>query len=134
MTIDDTPFHVMGLERLVEDQPQDYIGKDALERIKQEGVDRKLVGIELEGDELRAEMSEYWPVHHEGREVGHMTDAVWSPGLAKNIGYVWVPVELSAPGTALDVETEHGETIVGRTAAIPFVDPRKERPSGSLLG
>jgi glycine cleavage system aminomethyltransferase T len=63
-----------------------------------------------------------------------MTDAVWSPGLAKNIGYVWVPVELSAPGTALDVETEHGETIVGRTAAIPFVDPRKERPSGSLLG
>jgi glycine cleavage system aminomethyltransferase T len=134
MTIDDTPFHVMGLERLVEDQPQDYIGKDALERIKQEGVDRKLVGIELEGDELRAEMSEYWPVHHEGREVGHMTDAVWSPGLAKNIGYVWVPVELSAPGTALDVETEDGETLVGRTAAIPFVDPTKERPSGSLLG
>jgi glycine cleavage system aminomethyltransferase T len=134
MTIDDTPFHVMGLERLVEDQPQDYIGKDALERIKQEGVDRKLVGIELEGDELRAEMSEYWPVHHEGREVGHMTDAVWSPGLVKNIGYVWVPVELSAPGTALDVETENGESLVGRTADIPFVDPRKERPSGSLLG
>ncbi|MDP9295441.1 MAG: glycine cleavage system protein T, partial [Actinomycetota bacterium] len=26
MTIDDTPFHVMGLERLVEDQQQDYIG------------------------------------------------------------------------------------------------------------
>jgi glycine cleavage system aminomethyltransferase T len=73
-------------------------------------------------------------VHHEGREVGHMTDAVWSPGLVKNIGYVWVPVELSAPGTALDVETENGETLVGRTAAIPFVDPRKERPSGSLLG
>jgi hypothetical protein len=44
-----------------------------------------------------------------------------------------VPVELSAPGIALDVETEHGETIVGRTAAIPFVDPRKERPAGSLL-
>jgi glycine cleavage system aminomethyltransferase T len=132
MTIDDTPLHVMGLERLVEDQPQDYIGKEALERIKREGVDRKLVGIELEGDELRAEMSEYWPVHHEGRPVGHMTDAVWSPGLAKNIGYVWVPIELSAPGTALDVETEDGETLVGRTAAIPFVDPRKERPAGSL--
>jgi aminomethyltransferase len=134
MTIDDTPLHVMGLERLVEQQPQDYIGKDALERIKQEGVDRKLVGIELDGDELRAEMSEFWPVHHEGRKVGRMTDAVWSPGLAKNIGYVWVPVELSAPGTALDVETEDGEHLVGRTAPIPFVDPRKERPSGSLAG
>jgi aminomethyltransferase len=133
MTIDDTPLHVMGLERLVEEQPQDYIGKAALERIKAAGVDRKLVGIELGGDELRAEMSEFWPVHHGGREVGRMTDAVWSPGLAKNIGYVWVPLELSTPGTELDVETEDGEHLVGRTAAIPFVDPRKERPAGSLL-
>ena len=38
----------MGLERLVEEQPQDYIGKSALERIRAEGVDRKLVGIELD--------------------------------------------------------------------------------------
>ena len=33
----DTPFHVMGLERLVEEQPQDYIGKAALERLRTEG-------------------------------------------------------------------------------------------------
>jgi glycine cleavage system aminomethyltransferase T len=132
MTIDDTPFHVMGLERLVEDQPQDYVGKEALERLREEGVDRKLVGIELQGDELRAEISEYWPVHHEGKWVGHVTDAVWSPGLEKNIGYAWVPIALAEPGTALDVETEDGERLVGRTAALPFVDPRKERPAGSL--
>ena len=53
----DTPFHVMGLERLVEEQPQDYIGKAALESLRAKGVDRKLVGIILDGDELRAEMS-----------------------------------------------------------------------------
>jgi glycine cleavage system aminomethyltransferase T len=134
MTIDDTPLHVMGLERLVEDQPQDYVGRAALERLRREGVDRKLVGIELEGDELRAEISEFWPVHHEGEPVGHVTDAVWSPGLEKNIGYVWVPIALAEPGTALDVETEDGDRLVGRTAALPFVDPRKERPAGSLKG
>ena len=33
----DTPFHVMGLERLVEHQPQDYIGKSALEALRVEG-------------------------------------------------------------------------------------------------
>jgi glycine cleavage system aminomethyltransferase T len=132
MTLDDTPFHVMGLERLVEDQPQDYVGKEALERLRREGVDRKLVGIELQGDELRAEISEYWPVHHDGNRVGHITDAVWSPGLEKNIGYVWVPIALAEPGTELDVETEDGDRLVGRTAALPFVDPRKERPAGSL--
>jgi glycine cleavage system aminomethyltransferase T len=134
MTIDDTPLHVMGLERLVEDQPQDYVGKEALERLRRDGVDRKLVGIELEGDELRAEISEFWPVHHEGDRVGHVTDAVWSPGLEKNIGYVWVPIALAEPGTALEVETEDGDRLVGRTAALPFVDPRKERPAGSLKG
>ena len=131
-SIADTPFHVMGLERLVEDQPQDYIGKDALERIRREGVDRKLVGIELEGTELRAELSEAWAVHHDGAEVGRITDAIWSPGLEKNIGYVWVPISLAEPGTRLDVETENGEHLVGTTASIPFVDPRKERPAASL--
>ena len=128
----DTPFHVMGLERLVEAQPQDYIGKAALEDLRVAGVDRKLVGIEIEGDELRAEMSEYWYVGSDGERVGHMTDAVWSPGLKKNIGYVWVPIGLAEPGNRLDIETENGDHLVGRTAAIPFVDPRKERPAASL--
>lgn len=60
-----------------------------------------------------------------------MTDAVWSPRLERNIGYVWVPVELSEPGTVLDVESEGGR-LVGRTAAIPFVDARKEVPAAPL--
>jgi aminomethyltransferase len=130
--ITDTPLHVMGLERLVEDQPQDYIGKAALESLKTSGVDRKLVGIELEGDELRAEMSQYWDASVDGRKIGHLTDAVWSPGLEKNIGYVWVPIDLAEPGHRLDVETEDGAHLTGVTAAIPFVDPRKERPAGAL--
>jgi aminomethyltransferase len=131
ITLSDTPFHVMGLERLVEEQPQDYIGKEALERIRRDGVDRKLVGIVLDGDELRAEMSVAWPVHRDGKQVGRMTDAVWSPGLKQNIGYVWVPIELAEPGTTLDIESEIGP-LTGTTAAIPFVDPRKEAPAGSL--
>ena len=130
--ITDTPFHVMGLERLVEEQPQDYVGKEALESLRANGVDRKLVGIELHGDELRAEMSRYWDAFVDGTKVGYLTDAVWSPGLEKNIGYVWVPAELAEPGHRLDVETEEGAQLAGTTAAIPFVDPRKERPAGSL--
>jgi hypothetical protein len=42
-----------------------------------------------------------------------------------------VPIALAEPGTPIDVDCEHGPTS-GRTAAIPFVDPRKERPAGSL--
>ena len=131
MTIENNPFQIMGLERLVEEQPQDYIGKEALERIRREGVKDKLVGIEFEGGALGIDPSDFWPASHDGKEVGRVTDAVWSPRLKKNIGYVWVPVELSEPGTKLDVESQHGP-LVGTTAAIPFVDPKKQVPAASL--
>ena len=72
-----------------------------------------------------------WPAIHEGQEVGRVTDAVWSPGLAKNIGYVWVPIELAAPGNLLEVDSEHGP-LHATTATIPFVDPRKKAPAAAL--
>jgi aminomethyltransferase len=131
MTLRDTPFHVMGLERLVEQQPQDYIGKAELERVRVEGVDRKLVGIEFDGGEPLPGIGAIWPAYHDGREVGRVTAAAWSPGLQRNIGYVWVPIRLAGPGERLLVESEHGP-LTGRTAAIPFVDPAKERPARPL--
>ena len=50
ITIANNPFEIMGLERLVEPQAADYIGKAALEEIRVKGVKRKLVGIEAPGD------------------------------------------------------------------------------------
>jgi glycine cleavage system aminomethyltransferase T len=131
ISLADTPFHVMGLERLVEEQPQDYIGKQALERIRSEGVDRKLVGIEFDDSQPLEGITRSWPAHHDGQLIGRVTDAVWSPGLNRNIGYVWVPIALAEPGSVIEVESEHGG-MRGRTASIPFVDPRKERPAQPL--
>ena len=51
--LETNPFEVTGLERLVEEQDADYVGKDALERIRREGVTRKLVGIEIDGRTCR---------------------------------------------------------------------------------
>ena len=127
MTIENNPFEVTGLERMVEDQEADYIGKDALMRIKAEGVKRKLVGIEISGEARANEFPEAVPAYQDGKEVGRVTSIVWSPRLEKNIGYVWVPVELSAPGNALDVAAPGG-MVEGRTAALPFHDPKKETP------
>ena len=67
-----------------------------------------------------------------GEQIGRVTDAVWSPRLERNIGYAWVPIELADPGT------QHRRRVRARpdrpwpTAAIPFVDPRKEVPAASL--
>jgi glycine cleavage system aminomethyltransferase T len=129
MTLDDSPFHVTGLERLVEEQKAPYIGKAALERIRAEGVSRKLVGVEMGGEPLVWELTEAWPAYAEGRQVGRATTMVWSPRLEKNIGYVWVPVALAEAGTDLELEPEPGARRAARTASLPFIDPRKRIPA-----
>jgi glycine cleavage system aminomethyltransferase T len=127
ITLTDNPFEVTGLERLVEEQEADYIGRAALERIRREGVRRKLVGIEIEGAKVE-QPTQYWPAFHDGERVGHVTDACWSPRLEKNIGYVWVPIELAEPGTTLELDTDQGDQV-GTTASIPFIDPNKKVPA-----
>ena len=121
----------MGLERLVEDQAADYIGKEALMRIKAEGVSRKLVGFILDNDEPVQGLPDAAPAFRDGEEIGRVTAIVWSPRMGRNIGYVWVPIEFAAPGNKLEVRTLTG-TSMGQTAALPFFDPKKTMPSRSL--
>jgi glycine cleavage system aminomethyltransferase T len=126
MDTSNNPFE-MGLDRLVDlDTELPFMGKDALRKIKEEGVSRKIVGVEIAGDRLEMNVDK-WPVVSNGRTVGKVTSAIHSPRLKKNIGYAWVPVALSETGTELRVETPDGErpaTVV----PMPFVDPGKQIP------
>lgn len=128
MTLEHTPLEVTGLERMVEDKAADYIGKEALLRQRAEGVRRKLVGIELEDPPLEIPCQDRWPVRAEGRRVGEVTNAVWSPRLRKNIGYAWVPIELSPHGTALEIEVPEVGSRGARVVPLPFLDPDKQIP------
>lgn len=130
MTIANNPFEIMGLERLVEEQDADYIGKAALEEIRRRGVSRKLVGIEVGGEPLPFELHEKRPALHEGKAVGTVTDLIWSPRLEKNIGYVWLPIALAGAETSLEVVAPDGSRWPARSAAIPFLDPKKDIPKG----
>ena len=130
MTIANNPFEIMGLERLVEAQGADYIGKAALEEIRARGVSRKLVGITVPGEALPFEIADKRPALHRSEAVGTVTDLIWSPRLETNIGYVWLPIELSGPGTPLEVEAADGARWPAESAAIPFLDPKKRIPWG----
>jgi glycine cleavage system aminomethyltransferase T len=131
MRVEDTPFHVTGLERLVElDQDGDFIGKDALRRMAEGGVDRKLVGIQIGGDPMMDEgaLSDLWPVHASGEgPIGRVTAGAWSPRLERNIGYAWVPASHMEIGTRLELRAGDGARPAA-VAALPFVDPSKEIP------
>jgi aminomethyltransferase len=130
ITLEDNVYQV-GLERLVDEgKSTNYIGREALARIRREGVARKLAGVEIAGGPLDLN-AEKWPVRAGGREpVGRVTSAVWSPRLRKNIGYAMVPVAQAAPGSTLTVEIGGGEQRPATVVAMPFVDPGKEIPKG----
>jgi glycine cleavage system aminomethyltransferase T len=130
MRFSDTPLHVTGLERYVElDQEADFIGRDALRRLRDEGVDRKLVGVELGGPPMTDEgaLNDFWPVLDAAQPVGRITAGAWSPRLEKNVGYAWVPVAFETPGSPLEAATPRGRVPV-TVAALPFVDPGKDIP------
>lgn len=127
MTSDNNPYEV-GLGWLVdENKDADYIGKEALARLKKTGVRRKLVGIAIEGEPITYVLPEYWDVRKDGTKVGLLTALTYSPRLRKNIGYALVPVEHASLGTRLRADTHAGEreAVVVRK---PFVDPKKEIP------
>jgi aminomethyltransferase len=129
MTLEDNPYEV-GLGWMVElDQPADFIGKAALARVAREGPRRKLVGVEIEGDRIEFNMTK-WPVRADGRTIGRVTSAIYSPGLQKNIGYAMVPIEHAGLGTTLIVELPESDERTARVVPRPFVDPAKEIPKG----
>ena len=132
MNLENNPYEIMGLERLVEDQNSDYIGKEALAKIKQEGVKKRLVGIKVELERTALWMEDAWPVYKDGKQVGKITDLAWSPRLKQNIGYVWVPTDLSQSGVKLEIQSPDGK-LEGLTSNIPFIDPQKKVPAQQLV-
>ena len=123
MTIENNPYEI-GMERLVDaGKSHDFIGKEALRKIREAGPSRRLVGVEIGGAPLELNMTR-WPVRIGGRTVGHVTSAVHSPRLQKNIGYAYVPVQDAAEATRLEVQTSSGVRAAS-IVRMPFVDPAR---------
>ena len=137
MWFDTNPYEVgMGYDWMVDlESGTDFIGKDALAKIKAEGPKRKLVGVEIGGDNIGSyndgSMIDVFPVHKDGDRVGRITSACFSPRLEKNIGYAMVPTEHSELGTELDVERPEG-MVSATVVEKPFIDPKKETPKQEL--
>ncbi len=127
MTYDDNPYE-LGLGRLVDDLPADAcISITALKRIESEGVRRRINGVEFEGEAFPALNNVKWNARSGDVIVGKVTSAIYSPRLEKNLGYCWLPTEMSELGTTLEVDTEWG-TRTATVVEMPFVDPNKQIP------
>ncbi|RCW43139.1 aminomethyltransferase [Halopolyspora algeriensis] len=113
-------------------QEADFIGKQALTRVANEGIARKLVGVEIGGPSVGSfndgSMIDVFDVRDpHGLRIGEVTSACYSPRLERNIGYAMVPISYYETGTPLVVDTQHGpqDAVVVEK---PFLDAKKDIP------
>jgi len=90
-----------GLGWVVKLDRGDFIGRDALAAIAEQGPKRKLIGFEMTG---RGIARHGYPILHGSERVGEVTSGSPGPTVDKHIGLGYVPVELSEPGTTLGIE------------------------------
>jgi glycine cleavage system T protein (aminomethyltransferase) len=145
---DDTPFHV-GLSRWIRLEKRDFIGREALLRIQEEGLERRWVGLTLESEvpaavgakvysvgdvatfremiETGAEAGEYEDAVMPGDwEVGRVTSSAMGHTVGKMLAMAYVDTAHSWPANNLIVEI-NGRPIPARVAPTPFFDPENAR-------
>ena len=120
------PFEAgIGFTVALKTNNEDFVGREALVRRK-ESPQRKLVGLELEGQEAAA----HGDCVHIGRaQVGTVTSGMRSPILRKNIALCRMDVTASEQGTAVEVGKldGHQKRIPATVVPFPFYDPTKSR-------
>lgn len=124
MTLANNPFE-LGMDRLVDlDMEADFVSKKALEKIAQEGVTQRQVGLKFDGAPIPGSNDEFWAITARGVQIGYVTSAVYSPRLQENIALGLVDVSYSDIGTEILLETSYGPRN-GTLTPKPFYDPKK---------
>lgn len=80
-----------------------FIGRQALQNVKEEGIDRKLMGFIID-DPRSIPRSGYAILDENEQEIGHVTSGTRSISLGKNIGMGYMPVDKASPGNTIYVE------------------------------
>ena len=116
----------LGLDRLVNlDMKAEFIGKAALRRIKDEGVNRKQVGLIIDCDPFAGPNTTFLTINKGGDAIGKVTSAVYSPRLQHNIALAMVDIAYDVIGTEVEVVTVSGPVRATVTER-PFFDPKKQ--------
>jgi aminomethyltransferase len=125
MDANTNPFE-LGLERLVDlEMEANFIGKKALKEIAKQGVSRKQVGIEIDGEMLPGANNEFWQIVMESMQIGYVTSAIHSPRLQKNIALAMVHNDYSEIGLEAKLHTPFGQRGI-KIVPKPFYDPKKK--------
>jgi aminomethyltransferase len=98
------------------DLTKDFPGAEPMRRLKERGLPRRLVGLELDGRRIARQ---HYGVCAAGEKVGEVTSGTLSPTLGKSIAMAFVASEHSKEGTELEVEVG-GKRVAAKVVELPF--------------
>jgi aminomethyltransferase len=102
----------------------DFVGRAALQRIKQAGVTRKLAGFEVTGRGIARGGYEIRSLA--GERIGEVTTGMPSPTLGKNLGLGYIPTDLTSEGSEFDVIVRD-RPVRAKVVKTPFYKPRYKK-------
>ena len=105
------------------DLSKDFIGAEAMRRLKQEGLLRKLVGLALDGRRIARQD---YRVLRGDRDIGVVTSGTLSPTLGKSIAMGFVAAEFTEEETELEIDMR-GKRVAARVVKLPFY--KRPKPS-----
>ncbi len=98
----------------------DFLGRDALRRIREEGLERRMMGLLLDTDDVPA-VRRPWPVSAGDGSAGVVTSATWSPRFSQGVALAMMERGWWEPGTRLEVEMATGPCSA-TICELPFSD------------
>ena len=114
------PFE-LGLDKFIDlDQDTDFIGKSALQEIKRRGVNRRFVGLIIEGERFEKTNEHRWDVLLNGEYVGYSSACAYSPRLRSNIGVGLISTAAIEAPDGMVVVTDYG-ALAARAVSFPMV-------------
>lgn len=117
-----TPLEA-GIGMFVKVDKGEFIGREALRKQKEEGVSRKIVGLEM----LKKGVPRHgYPVLAGERSVGEVTSGSYAPTVDAYLALALVDREVAGPGTELAVDVR-GRTKPARVVKKPFYRPHYKK-------
>ena len=119
MTLQENPYDV-SLGKFVNiDKKADFLSKAALSNIKQKGILKEMVGVEIMEKTSDEFIRDHLPIYDEKNVVGKITSSVYSPRLKKNIGLAIINKEnINSNNLRLEYS---GKSIEIKISQLPFL-------------
>jgi aminomethyltransferase len=121
---DTDPIHA-GLGRSVKFDKGEFVGREALLRLREDKSRPVRVGLELRGKRIARDGSS---ILRDNQKVGRVTSGTFSPTLQKVVAMGYIDAANAAIGTELEVDVR-GKTESARIVSLPFYRRPKAAPA-----